>query len=106
MNDLKHACCSAAGVDPDSRQAGIIERAANLANDWYTANPMPCGTAAIADQHHHACKAHVSSEIRMSCGIVVWLSILSALLSICYTVWSWRHTIERDRQADAEKLKP
>jgi hypothetical protein len=97
---LRVACCAAAGIDPDSSRGQTVDRASAIANDWYGTHPMPCGCKASEEKHHQACAAHVGREVRCGCGLIAFLSIWSCLLSICYTVWSWRHTIDHDRKEE------
>ncbi len=94
---LKARCCAAVGIDQNSERAAVIERAASIADAWYESHPMPMGCAKAAERHHKACSSHVSSEIRLGCGVITWLTIVSCLFSICYTVWSWRREVENDR---------
>ena len=96
---LRYRCCAAVDIDPTSRKGETVEQAATIADAWYAANPMPMGSAAVASRHHKACSSHVSSEIRMKCGLITWLTIFSCLLSICYTVWQWRRQAETNRDA-------
>ena len=89
--DLVNRCCKDAQIEPNSKKVGLVDQAAQFADDWYAQNPMPCGSGAAVDQHHQACRSHVESEMRMTCGVISLLTIISCLLSICYTVWRWRH---------------
>jgi hypothetical protein len=98
---LKSACCAACRVNENGPKAAIVERAAGWANDFYDANPMPCGSASVVKRYHKQCAAHVGQQVRVGCGVLTFLSLFSMILSICYTTWSWRHTL--DREAEQKK---
>jgi hypothetical protein len=98
MHTLRHRCCSAVNINPNSKKGDLIETAAGIADAWYEAHPMPCGSYESLDRHHRRCGAHVGSEIRMACGVLTFISVFSCILSLCYTVWSWRRELKKDAE--------
>ena len=102
---LKTAVCTACGVSESSPKAAIVERAAGWANEFYDSNPMPCGSRAIAERYHKQCAAHVGQQVRVGCGVLTFLTLFSMLLSICYTTWSWRHALEREKEEDKDRAR-
>jgi hypothetical protein len=95
---LRYRCCAEANIQPESKRAELVELSAVIADEWYEANPMRVGSPQSEDRYHRDCAVHVGTEVRMKCGVFLWLMVFSYLLSICYTVWKWRRDTNGDTQ--------
>ena len=99
----RQRCLAVCRMSENDKHANLVDQAAGFADEWYSANPMPCGSNGqdIADSYHTRCRAHVEQSMRCAVGLLTLLTIIYYLTQICYTVWRWRLEAGEQRHKQA-----
>ena len=69
----------ACGVEDGTHKATLVDQASAIADEWYSANPMPCGSKFAVDAYHAECRASV--RVGMA-GVIGFLTILYLVIEI------------------------